>query len=233
MSGSSNASASSTPAGSTSATTRRSMRRATSSGARSPAARWSSCAARTASVRALINSCTHRGARVCRQDRGNAKSFQCFYHAWTFNTEGALVGIPDKEGYAPGRRPGQLGLRHVAAPGLLPRLLVRLLRPRRRAAERLPRGRQGVHRPRRRPGPRGHARARGQPPVRVQRQLEADDREQHRRLPRRAAAPHLLRLPRQPGRRRGRQAAQDGRGARATTSATATRSSTTRRRSRA
>ena len=64
-------------------------------------------------VRALINSCTHRGARVCRQDKGNAKSFQCFYHAWTFNTEGALVGIPDRDGYAPGVDPTQLGLRHV------------------------------------------------------------------------------------------------------------------------
>src|SRR4051794_10284487 len=65
-------------------------------------------------VRALYNSCTHRGARVCRQEAGNAKSFQCFYHAWTFSTEGALVGIPDKEGYAPAVDPSELGLRHVA-----------------------------------------------------------------------------------------------------------------------
>lgn len=66
-------------------------------------------------VRALYNSCTHRGARVCRQDAGNATSFQCFYHAWTFNTEGALVGIPDKEGYSEAIDPSELGLRHVAA----------------------------------------------------------------------------------------------------------------------
>ena len=65
-------------------------------------------------VRAFYNACTHRGARVCRHDAGNAKSFQCFYHAWTFSTEGALVGIPDKEGYAPAVDPAQLGLRHVA-----------------------------------------------------------------------------------------------------------------------
>jgi p-cumate 2,3-dioxygenase alpha subunit len=51
-------------------------------------------------VRALYNSCTHRGARVCRQDAGNAKSFQCFYHAWTFTTEGTLIGIPDRDGYS-------------------------------------------------------------------------------------------------------------------------------------
>jgi p-cumate 2,3-dioxygenase alpha subunit len=69
---------------------------------------------RDGEVRAFYNSCTHRGARVCRQDHGNAKSFQCFYHAWTFSTEGKLVGIPDKEGYAPGVDPSELGLRPVA-----------------------------------------------------------------------------------------------------------------------
>jgi p-cumate 2,3-dioxygenase alpha subunit len=69
---------------------------------------------RDGEVRALYNSCTHRGARVCRQDQGNAKSFQCFYHAWTFSTEGSLVGIPDKEGYADAVDPGELGLRSVA-----------------------------------------------------------------------------------------------------------------------
>lgn len=69
---------------------------------------------RDGEVRAFYNSCTHRGARVCRQDHGNAKSFQCFYHAWTFSTEGKLVGIPDKDGYAPGVDPAELGLRPVA-----------------------------------------------------------------------------------------------------------------------
>lgn len=52
-------------------------------------------------VRALFNACTHRGATICRQDRGNAKAFQCFYHAWTFNTKGELVTVPDEEAYAP------------------------------------------------------------------------------------------------------------------------------------
>lgn len=50
-------------------------------------------------TRCFFNSCTHRGARVCRQDSGNAKTFQCFYHAWTFGSDGALRGLPDKEGY--------------------------------------------------------------------------------------------------------------------------------------
>lgn len=50
-------------------------------------------------VRSFYNSCTHRGARVCRQDAGNAKSFQCFYHAWTFDSTGKLRGLPDEDGY--------------------------------------------------------------------------------------------------------------------------------------
>lgn len=53
-------------------------------------------------IRILLNTCTHRGARVCRHDRGNAKVFQCFYHAWTFDTQGILVGIPGEEAYALG-----------------------------------------------------------------------------------------------------------------------------------
>lgn len=51
-------------------------------------------------VRAFHNTCPHRGAIVCRQDKGTAKAFQCFYHAWTFDTQGALVGIPGKESYS-------------------------------------------------------------------------------------------------------------------------------------
>jgi p-cumate 2,3-dioxygenase subunit alpha len=51
-------------------------------------------------VRAFHNTCTHRGAQVCRQDAGHAQSFQCFYHGWTFDTKGELVGVPDEPGYA-------------------------------------------------------------------------------------------------------------------------------------
>jgi p-cumate 2,3-dioxygenase alpha subunit len=51
-------------------------------------------------VRILLNSCSHRGAEVCRQDAGNARTFQCFYHAWTFNTTGDLVGVPGKDAYS-------------------------------------------------------------------------------------------------------------------------------------
>src|SRR5580700_8737154 len=45
-------------------------------------------------VQVLLNVCTHRGMPVCRYDRGNAKRFTCAYHAWTFSTNGDLVGVP-------------------------------------------------------------------------------------------------------------------------------------------
>ena len=90
-------------------------------------------------------------------------------------------------------RPGRHGA-PLAALRQLPGLRLRLLRPRHRTAARVPgRGRR-VHRPRRRPGPRRHA---GHPrlePLRHQGQLEADGREQRRRLPHPLHAPELLRL---------------------------------------
>lgn len=41
-----------------------------------------------------VNSCRHRGLRVCRADSGNAKSFVCPYHGWTYKTDGSLAGMP-------------------------------------------------------------------------------------------------------------------------------------------
>jgi p-cumate 2,3-dioxygenase subunit alpha len=66
-------------------------------------------------VRAFHNTCPHRGAIVCRQDQGTAKAFQCFYHAWTFDTEGQLTGIPGKEAYSEAAfAKGERNLTHVA-----------------------------------------------------------------------------------------------------------------------
>ena len=52
-------------------------------------------------VRVLQNTCRHRGAMVCRTDAGSAEQFTCFYHGWTYNNKGELVGVPDAEGYPP------------------------------------------------------------------------------------------------------------------------------------
>src|SRR5215469_12691512 len=51
--------------------------------------------------RVFYNSCRHRGALVCRVPEGNAKTMNCFYHAWTYGSTGALNGLPSEEGYGP------------------------------------------------------------------------------------------------------------------------------------
>ncbi len=53
--------------------------------------------AKTGAVNVFHNTCTHRGAVVCRVDKGTSKVFQCFYHAWTFDSEGRLVGVPGED----------------------------------------------------------------------------------------------------------------------------------------
>jgi p-cumate 2,3-dioxygenase subunit alpha len=50
-------------------------------------------------VRALLNTCPHRGAQVCRETHGNTKSFQCFYHGWVFGLDGALRSQPGEASY--------------------------------------------------------------------------------------------------------------------------------------
>jgi len=50
-------------------------------------------------VHAFFNACPHRGAQVCRERKGNAKSFQCFYHGWVFGADGALRSQPGRECY--------------------------------------------------------------------------------------------------------------------------------------
>src|SRR5437899_617615 len=51
------------------------------------------------SIKAFLNVCSHRGMKVCRADLGNAKSFTCTYHGWTYDMGGALVGVPFEEHY--------------------------------------------------------------------------------------------------------------------------------------
>ncbi len=53
-------------------------------------------------VHAFFNTCPHRGATVCREKSGNARTFQCFYHGWTFDLDGRLRGQPGKERYPEG-----------------------------------------------------------------------------------------------------------------------------------
>lgn len=42
-------------------------------------------------VHVMLNSCRHRGAKVCRADSGNARHLVCPYHGWTYDRTGRLV----------------------------------------------------------------------------------------------------------------------------------------------
>lgn len=46
-------------------------------------------------LRAFFNVCRHRGTRICREDSGHfSETIQCPYHAWTYSTDGRLIGAP-------------------------------------------------------------------------------------------------------------------------------------------
>ncbi len=52
------------------------------------------CRDREGEVHVFLNSCMHRGMKVCRYDEGNTPIFTCPYHGWSFATDGSLVGVP-------------------------------------------------------------------------------------------------------------------------------------------
>ena len=47
-------------------------------------------------LNALINTCTHRGATLCRHKKGNRSSFTCPFHGWTFSNNGKLLKVKDQ-----------------------------------------------------------------------------------------------------------------------------------------
>ena len=47
-------------------------------------------------LRAYLNSCRHRGVRLCRADAGATKMFTCTYHGWSFDLAGALQTVPNE-----------------------------------------------------------------------------------------------------------------------------------------
>lgn len=52
------------------------------------------------SVKVLMNRCAHKGSRLVSAPCGNTgKFFRCPYHAWAFDTDGALRAIPMKNAY--------------------------------------------------------------------------------------------------------------------------------------
>jgi phenylpropionate dioxygenase-like ring-hydroxylating dioxygenase large terminal subunit len=50
-------------------------------------------------LRAFVNICRHRGAKLVDGCGHTAKLFSCPYHAWSYDTDGRLVAIPDDYGF--------------------------------------------------------------------------------------------------------------------------------------
>jgi salicylate 5-hydroxylase large subunit len=53
-------------------------------------------------IRVVENRCAHRGVRFCQHQQGNARSFVCPYHQWTYKLNGDLAGLPFKDGVKDG-----------------------------------------------------------------------------------------------------------------------------------
>ncbi len=50
---------------------------------------------RSGELRAFFNVCRHRGTQICNQASGQfSETIQCPYHAWTYSTDGRLIGAP-------------------------------------------------------------------------------------------------------------------------------------------
>ncbi len=49
---------------------------------------------RQGQIHVFLNTCRHRGMKVCRYDQGNTTIFTCPYHGWGYATDGKLVGVP-------------------------------------------------------------------------------------------------------------------------------------------
>ncbi len=54
---------------------------------------------RDGSVKAFLNVCRHRGARLEDAPCGKARTFSCPYHNWTYDLDGKLRGMPQPHGF--------------------------------------------------------------------------------------------------------------------------------------
>ena len=49
-------------------------------------------------IYAFENRCAHRGALIALEKSGRTDSFQCVYHAWSYNRQGDLTGVAFEQG---------------------------------------------------------------------------------------------------------------------------------------
>ena len=69
---------------------------------------------RDKTVRVLMNRCRHRGAQVCESEQGNTRQFTCWFHGWSFENTGKLLGVTQPGGYTRPMTDGDMDL--TAAP---------------------------------------------------------------------------------------------------------------------
>ncbi|MEL6891925.1 MAG: aromatic ring-hydroxylating dioxygenase subunit alpha [Actinomycetota bacterium] len=50
-------------------------------------------------VRSFVNMCSHRGAQLVDEGAGSARRFTCPYHAWSYDQQGALVGVTNRDDF--------------------------------------------------------------------------------------------------------------------------------------
>ncbi|CAP41734.1 MULTISPECIES: Rieske 2Fe-2S domain-containing protein [Pseudomonadota] len=48
-------------------------------------------------LHAVINTCAHKGAMLCRRKHGNKGSFTCPFHGWSFSNSGKLLKVKDEK----------------------------------------------------------------------------------------------------------------------------------------
>lgn len=65
-------------------------------------------------IYALYNRCRHRGAVICRLERGHSHFFRCHYHNWVYANNGDLIGMSQSTGYPDDFDRSQYGLVRVA-----------------------------------------------------------------------------------------------------------------------
>lgn len=66
-------------------------------------------------VRAFLNVCRHRGAKLEREASGCKRIFTCPYHGWSFANDGALRGVPQEKQGFPDLPRAERGLRRMPA----------------------------------------------------------------------------------------------------------------------
>lgn len=66
-------------------------------------------------VRAFLNVCRHRGARLEREATGCKRVFTCPYHGWSWSNDGALRAVPQEKQGFPDLPRAERGLRRLPA----------------------------------------------------------------------------------------------------------------------